>query len=116
MQLSVAIRVSKWQQAVVDPSSHAPILYDSGGAQDPHLSRHVGLRQVQCFLEVAHAEITVGQQGNDPEASRVTQGFEQPGDRPDIKCGCVAHRYTYVYPHVAMRCKHLCRQDGNAQR
>jgi hypothetical protein len=82
LDLGLALR----RQPVVDPGAVAAGVDHAGGAQDAEVPRHRRLRQRQRRLDVAHAQLALGQERHDPQPRLVGHRAQEarPGTNIDL--------------------------------
>src|SRR5437867_11388350 len=80
LQLTLAVGVRLRGQRVVDPATLASSLHDSRHPEDREMAGDVRLGQLQHSFQMADAQLPVGQQRDDAQASLVGQSLEEPGD------------------------------------
>ena len=68
------------KEQIVDPLAAAAGSNPSGVLQEGKMPGDLGLRGLQRFRQVAHAELPVAQQVDDAQTGGVGQGFECFGD------------------------------------
>ena len=71
---------------------------------------HLGLRQAERLLQVAHAELAVREEGHDPQPRLVAESLEEARERPDVEGG---RPYGNTYIRADGRKVNRAREGGS---
>ena len=75
-KLSLAVGIQLADQAVVNPGPLPPVFNDAGRAEGGEMTRYLGLRELQRFLEMANTQLAMRKQRNDAKPGLVAERLE----------------------------------------
>jgi hypothetical protein len=83
--MPLAIGVVLLEQPVIDPVSFATVLHDARSSQDAKMARDIRLRKAQRLLEMADAELAMGEERDDAESRVVPERLEESRHGADVE-------------------------------